>query len=252
MALDRFRAIVTKNEEAMVKAMFDDKRTYGFGRFGRTRCVLGSNGLVTDITDFHPYDEEYHMGEDAYKLVIQYMEAMCHLRVPDANTLSRRVQSKTMMSHIFQHVLDCDVFELLKKETNLVLPTTLLYSTGLEVFYTAERIAIYRSFLLGVVCYFMDKNIVQYLSDVVFDGFLEVFGNYVNWIPGRSGNFYFNLHNHVPFYGNILTNLSSLLCKMKAEDLNMRCSDDPCFISGHRPFFSIFQHNRQSTRATDM
>ena len=95
---------------------------------------------------------------------------------------------------------------------------------------------LYRRFLLGVVKYFVDKDLVRFVPTVVFDKFLKVFGNYCNWIPCRTGTPVFDLHcEHTPFLGYVLSDLAGLLIcieKELKEDTYTVCCSDPCGIAG--------------------
>ena len=249
MALDRFRDIVATNEADMIKKISDDTREYGIWRYGRVRVNVDGDGFVRNLGNFHHYEDEYRMGRDAYLLAAEMMEEMCMWRVPSVLSQKemcccRRLQSTAMMYHIVQHVFDCNIFDLVEKEGGYLLATLV---RG-YVYPTRIRIKLYRRFLLGLVKYFVDKNVVQYLPDVVFDRFLAVFGNYVNWIPGRVAHPIFSNHAYpMPLYEDILLNLSGLVMSVKKEmydfgaDPDTLCSDDPCFVAGevNRYFFSI-------------
>ena len=251
MALERFRDVVASHEELMVKGMFEDVRIYDNCRYGRVRVnIYGDRDgdiFVRNCDDFLPEEVGYNWGKDAYVLAVKVGEEMAVWRVPETMSRKemccrRRVQSTALMHHVVQHVFDFDIFDLVEKEHNVVLP---IIVRG-EVYHTDTRINLYRRFLFGLAKYLVDRNVVQYLTDALFDRFLAVFGNLNNWISGRRGILIFSYRSdHMPFFGDILSNLAGLLSFFRAEvedvTADMKCRNDPCLMVGDlsRYFFVL-------------
>ena len=229
MSLERFRTIILWHEGFLVRQIMNDNRDYAPERYARVRLNIDEDGFILGIGEYEPEDAAYRGGEDAYVWAVQEMEKMCRLGRDPLDRLCRN------NVHCIEHLFVYDIFGLARRETGFVSPIVV---RG-HAYYARERAALYRRFLLGVVKYFVEKDLVRFVPVVVFDRFLKVFGCYENWIPGRMSTPVFSCHSeHVPFLGCVLLSLAGLFCVIEKEmkedtlDTFTVCCHDPCTIAG--------------------
>lgn len=208
--VEPLKRIIRIHEERLVNSLLKDTRQFSRRRYARTRANVDREGFVVELADFEPDDCRYRSGVDVYLYAVSLMEKMCVSRRGRANVIVSDVGDD---EHRIAHLFVYSIFGLAKRERGYMSP---LGQHG-RSYYARECVVLYRRQLLGIVKYLVEKDVARYVSNDLFHCFLSVFGNYQNWVVGRTHATYDAHEEYMPFYGDVLSNLAELLSLIEKE-----------------------------------